>query len=865
MKKKKILVLGALAFMTASVVGCKSNNDNGGNKTKYDNDVNPLVMSTQDLDGVFNPFFSTSGTDSNIVGMTQIGMLGNDKDGKPVCGDNEPVVVKDYEITTEGSGENQISTYRFVLKNNVKFSNGSLLTIKDVLFNLYVYLDPLYTGSSTIYSTDIVGLKEYRTQKASENEQDSFEKQFQITATQRIDDLKAASEEIFDDLNNQEVSVDEFKEKLESKSTSQMYQHVVEDFEKAVELFKEELNSDYSSAIDSYQDINFRDDNNVLHENIFTTDVEAFLYNENYITFNKKDGTIECALTSDYKDVRSWTKEEAINKVLEDKMPYDIDEITTYWQTATNLNDYLVTQAKGEYLKNTERLFPNISGITFANKDKSVSVKNKTYGKAEYNSDGTIKDNNNEVLEIKIHKVDPKAIWNFGFAVAPMYYYSNAEEVAKFNFEDRFGIDYKDPNFLTNVVKSPSKIGVPVGAGPYVASKSSGGTDNVSSGDFLDKNVIYFERNENYLMGAPKIKKLRFKVVSQSNMTNALYSKDVDFVEPNAKPETIKELNSHKKDGISNKSVKTSGYGYIGLNAGKIPDIKVRQIIMHSINTLEAVNYYEGSAEAIYRPMSTASWAYPKGATSYYPYIGGTIPEDLSVVNPDYRDYIEKIGRHSGEKLSESEQSGFIKYLVEDLAGYSLNSQGVYNKGNNTLKYKFTIAGEVTDHPAWQALYHAAEILNKNGFQIDVANDANALKKLSEGSLTVWAAAWGSTIDPDMYQVYHKDSKATSVLNWGYKQILANSSKYEIEYGIIDELSTLIDQGRETTDQERRIAIYEVALNKIMELAVELPTYQRDDLFAYNSSKIDSSTFNQDPTPYSGLTDKFWNISLKVS
>lgn len=156
--KKKLLTFSVAAISSLALAGCGNKN-----KGEYDNDVDPVIFSTQEVDGVFNPFFSTTATDGNVTGLTQISMLSNDKDGKPLYGDDEATVVKDYETRTEGSGEDATTTYRFVLKNNIKFSNGSPLTIKDVLFNLYVYLDPSYSGSSTIYSTDIVGLQEYRT------------------------------------------------------------------------------------------------------------------------------------------------------------------------------------------------------------------------------------------------------------------------------------------------------------------------------------------------------------------------------------------------------------------------------------------------------------------------------------------------------------------------------------------------------------------------------------------------------------------------------------------------------------------------------------------------------------------------------
>ena len=48
----------------------------------FDNENDALVFSTLEVDKVFNPFFSTSATDSNVVGMTQIGMLGNNHLGK---------------------------------------------------------------------------------------------------------------------------------------------------------------------------------------------------------------------------------------------------------------------------------------------------------------------------------------------------------------------------------------------------------------------------------------------------------------------------------------------------------------------------------------------------------------------------------------------------------------------------------------------------------------------------------------------------------------------------------------------------------------------------------------------------------------
>ena len=874
--KKSVSMLLAAATVL-SVAGCNNNNNtnnsSGGNQnvTYFNNETDPLVFSSQEVDKVFNPFFSTTAADSNVVGLTQIGMLSNDKKGNPTYGDDEAVVTKDLEIVTKGTEDvDQTTTYYFVLKNNVKFSNGSALTIKDVLFNLYVYLDPAYTGSSTIYSTDIVGLKEYRTQEADENEQDNFKVQFEVAAEARIQALIDACVNILDE-HDDDASLDEnFKSYLQEYTTvSNSYANVVKDYEKALELFREELETDYSNSMDAYEDMVFTDDTGKVHKNLFTTDVEVFLYNEGYITWNKKEAKLLSSLVNDPKTLKNWTKEQAISTILADKIPNSIEEVLMYWNTSVTLNSYLVNEAMENYFKDpSKKKYTNISGIKFANKDAAVTVNGKKYDKPEYNADGSVK-SGNEVLSITINDVDPKAIWNFSFGVAPMYYYSDAAHIEAFDFEANFGVEYASQTFMNTVVKDPNKIGVPVGAGPYAASKSSGGITGISAGDFYSLGVIYFERNPHFVLGAPTIKKIRYQVVASAQMLNSLYNNEIDFAEPNAKPETISELDGKKSQGIGNKSIQTSGYGYIGINAGKVPSLAVRQAIMHSINTQECVDYYKTAADAIHRSMSLSSWAYPKGCTPYYPYIGGPVPEDLSVVNPAYAEYVTDLGKQAGDKLTNEEQKAFITNLIED-AGYTLNGNGIYQKGsgNDLLKYTFTIAGEETDHPAWDAMYHASELLNTMGFEIYVTTDSNALKKLSEGSLTVWAAAWGSTIDPDMYQVYHKDSNATSVLNWGYKQILLNNGgKYDTELSLVESLSELIDAGRKTNDQNTRARIYSDALDIVMQLAVELPTYQRDDLFAYNTNKIDVNTLTPDSelSSFYGLTTELWNVSLKVA
>ncbi len=69
------LIVASLALSAVfALVACK--------KDVIDNESTRLVLSTAELEGVFNPFYSSSGADSSIVGMTQISMLGSTTDGK---------------------------------------------------------------------------------------------------------------------------------------------------------------------------------------------------------------------------------------------------------------------------------------------------------------------------------------------------------------------------------------------------------------------------------------------------------------------------------------------------------------------------------------------------------------------------------------------------------------------------------------------------------------------------------------------------------------------------------------------------------------------------------------------------------------
>ncbi|MCD7760975.1 MAG: ABC transporter substrate-binding protein, partial [Clostridiales bacterium] len=66
----------------------------------------------------------------------------------------------DITITENADGT---VTYSVVMREDIQFSDGTYADIDDVIFTMYVFLDPTYDGSTTMYSAPIVGLDAYRT------------------------------------------------------------------------------------------------------------------------------------------------------------------------------------------------------------------------------------------------------------------------------------------------------------------------------------------------------------------------------------------------------------------------------------------------------------------------------------------------------------------------------------------------------------------------------------------------------------------------------------------------------------------------------------------------------------------------------
>lgn len=958
MKKifKGIICAGICAsFALTGLAGCKSNS------AHRDPETDPLKLAIGPTDGNFNPLFYTSANDGSIANLTQISLMTADADGKLAYGENYPTVALDYKETyysdkegtavSENGDVNGSTSFEFVIKNGIKFSDGEPLTVMDVLFNLYVYLDPFYSGSATIYSTKIQGLQNYRRQDTSENLGyiDESLTQYYARAQAHIDNLIAWS-------------------KREMSPSNEM----IKDLKTVKKLYKQELESDWNNISttweDTYKDYNFTaawqafcfaegviDTQKYINEKNNEADRFYDANNngekddgEKYLTdfdpefpqsvkeapLNTDPATVNYPVSSTGANLKKevnaavtsadidkfvaenegYSREDAelvlqgrflVNHVLtsragaykettpDDDKTYpedtdigdDIEFVLNFCATGEKAFDEFV-KVERESGKGQELLVTSISGIT-------VRKDNKFNGK-DLGED-------HDILKIMIDGVDPKAKWNFSFAVAPMHYYSS-EALTKAAMEDynngnlykgtatHFGVEYKSSDFMNDILANSTKTNLPVGAGPYKACSYKMNDEQVTGGNFHYNKVCYYERNENFTtvgkgIDNAKIKYVTYREMADDKIVSALKANDIDYGTPIAKSTNQKEV---KTGNLKQTTYQTGGYGYVGINP-KSPELRsvfVRQAIMYALDTSSISDYYgQELVSLINRPMSLTSWASPE--------------------NPKYTTKEQRPDRYyemTETVLGGKSEEQFIRGLVDMSGNYKYDANDGKIKawdGNSyggQLELTFTIAGESTDHPSYNMFIRAKELLERCGFKINVEHSALALKLLTTGDLQVWAAAWSSSIDPDPYQIYSMYSNASSTKNW-YKTGIerdAGSDSYGLayEYRIANALTAKIEDGREKLKEQDRRNIYGVSstteklsaaiideygtiddakfdsildklccLDLIMEMAVEFPTYQRNELCVYNSAVLDESTMRINDASYNmGPIDELWKV-----
>ncbi len=331
--------------------------------------------------------------------------------------------------------------------------------------------------------------------------------------------------------------------------------------------------------------------------------------------------------------------------------------------------------------------------------------------------------------------------------------------------------------------------GEPLGAGPYKF---------VS----YENNIVTLVANENYFKGCPVIPNLKFQVVNEEDKVDLVVAGDVDITDPSASLEIIAQLDA--EEGTEYSLVDNPGYGYIAINAERIPDINVRKGLMHLMNRAPAVQSYYGElAEVIERPMTPTVAEYPKDAKEYYGY----------------------------------DPAKALEYFTA--AGYE-QVDGKLVKDGKQLQVTVGI-GDASTHPSTPILTQMANDMAAMGAEL-IVNDLqfSVLSNMVEaGEIDMWVMAWGNSTDCDLTQIF------------GSK---GNSNRHKYYSAEIDALQAEI---LKTLDFDKRCELVAKELDLIMEGAVYMPVYQRKNMEIYNAANVNTSTLPENTTTY-------WNYTAQI-
>ncbi len=444
-------------------------------------------------------------------------------------------------------------------------------------------------------------------------------------------------------------------------------------------------------------------------------------------------------------------------------------------------------------------------------------------------------------LEILVEKIDPTFIYQLTLEVAPLHYYGDE---ALYDYDNNsFGFTKGD---LSGVREKTTK---PLGAGPY---------KYVS----YENNILSLEANESYYLGAPKIKNFKYQGVSTADKVTGMTTDLFDVTVPNFNDDDIAAIKGHNPNGelvgekLTTITTDFLGYGYIGINADnvKVGDDKESaesKALRRGIATLMSVfrepvvyAYYGDRASIIQYPISNTSWAAPKPADEGYNLAYSKDAAGNVVVTAD---------------MSQEEKVVAAKAAAKTLfeaAGYTFGEDGKVATAPAATEWEIIIPADgIGDHPAYGILTETKNALNEMGMDLIIndPSDSNELwDALDAGTAEMWAAAWGATPDPDMYQVYHSS-------NVHGLEGSSNSNHYGIQSADLD---ALIMEGRSSTDQAFRKATYKTALEEIMAWGVELPTYQRQEATLVSTERVNVSTIPADLTPYYGWMAEIHTLEL---
>ncbi len=443
-------------------------------------------------------------------------------------------------------------------------------------------------------------------------------------------------------------------------------------------------------------------------------------------------------------------------------------------------------------------------------------------------------------LRVTMTKLDASSVYQLAIPVAPLHYYGDE---ANYDYEaGKFGFTKGDLSSIRD------KNAVPVGAGPYKFVKFENG-------------VVSFEANENYYLGVPKTKYVNFIVTKDEYKISGVTEDAIDVSVPDFDIDAVNSMleanqGSLNGDVLNVKTVDKLGYGYIGINANAVSvggegSSEASKNLRRAFATLFSVyrdlavdSYYGERAAVINYPISNTSWAAPSPSDEGYKVAFSESIDGAALYTEDMTE---------DAKYSKALEAALGFFAA---AGYTVENGKITAAPEGAkLEYEMLIPGDgKQEHPVYLLAVKVSEVLSDVGMKLivtDLTDSADLWTALEATNCEMWCAGWNATADPDMYQMYFS----------GDDIMPAGGSNYM--YGINDsKLNELIIDARGTTDKVIRKSMYKDCLDIILDWAVEVPVYQRQDAVVFSASRIKMNTVTPDITPFYGWMSEIHNIEV---
>ena len=458
-------------------------------------------------------------------------------------------------------------------------------------------------------------------------------------------------------------------------------------------------------------------------------------------------------------------------------------------------------------------------------------------------------------MTVTLDKVDATAIYQLGVTVAPMHYYGDP---SLYDYDNnQFGFPKGD---LSSV---RAKTTVPMGAGPYKYIKYEDG-------------VVYFEANDNYFLGAPKTKYLNFQqCMSDDDKLNGVITGTIDIADPtfsNDSVEAIEKANGGTLDGdkITTDTVDNLGYGYLGIsaacvNVGGEPGSEASKDLRKAFATVFAVyrnvaieSYYGERASVINYPISNTSWAAPQPTDDGYKVAFSVDVNGNDIYTSDM----------TAEQRYDAALQAALGYF--EAAGYTVeDGKLTAAPAGAKLEYEVQIPADGSgDHPSFMMISEASKALATIGMNLivtDLSDSSGLWDGIDARQVDMWCAAWGATVDPDMYQIYYSDvanhngDPGVGKNPYGGPAQGGSNKMYCIADADLD---NMILTARESLDQSYRKTMYKACLDIVVDWAVEVPVYQRQNAIIFSTERVNMSTVTPDITTFYKWFAEIENIEL---